>query len=190
MKIKRRKFLELSALAGAGVALFDSSSARAQRPLPKSEYDYVDWSWGKWRSITKAVRPRVSSEQTGKAELIDLLAKGNEKITTPQGWEGRREEIKNLLAVFLGEAPRSKVPLAAKVTEEVSLDGHVLRKIVFQTEPGEFVPSYLLVPKNAKARTPVILCPHQTTQAGKKEPAGLAGNPQLQTALHLVIEDS
>jgi hypothetical protein len=32
----------------------------------------------------------------------------------------------------------------------------------------------------------VVLCPHQTTQAGKKEPAGLAGNPQLQTALHLV----
>ena len=186
MKLERREFLELSGLAVAGAALFDSSPVKAQRPLPKSEYDYVDWSWKKWQSITKAVRPRVSSEQSGKAELIDLLARGSEKITTSQAWQRRREEIKHLLSVFLGEPPKSKPPLAAKVTEEVPRDGYNLQKVVFQTEPGEFVPSYLLVPKNVRAKTPVILCPHQTTQVGKKEPAGLAGNPQLQTALHLV----
>ena len=88
--------------------------------------------------------------------------------------------------VFLGDAPKSKPPLDAKITEETSRDGYILRKLVFQTEPHEFVPSYLLVPKNLRGKTPVMICPHQTTQAGKKEPAGLAGNPQLQTALHLV----
>ncbi|HEU4479178.1 MAG TPA: hypothetical protein VFR80_11720, partial [Pyrinomonadaceae bacterium] len=143
MKIERREFLELSGLAFAGAALFDSAPVAAQRPLPKSEYDYVDWSWKKWQSITKAIRPRVSGEQSGKAELIDLLVRGNEKITTPQAWLRRREEIKNLLSLFLGEPPKSKPPLAVKVTEEVSRDSYTLRKLVFQTEPGEFVPSYL-----------------------------------------------
>lgn len=170
----------------AGGALFDSAALRAQRPLPKSEYDYVDWSWERWRSLTKAVRPRISSEQSGKAELTDLLARGNDKITTPQAWQTRRQEIKSLLGVFLGLPPQSPPPLAVKVLEEVSSADYVLRKLSFQTEPNEFVPSYVLIPKNAGAKTAAILCPHQTTQAGKKEPAGLAGNPQLQAALHLV----
>ena len=186
MKFERREFLELGGLAVAGAALFNAPRVDAQRPLPKSEYDYVDWSWEKWRQITKAVRPRVSSEQSGKAELIDLLGSGVEKITTAQAWQTRRAEIKNRLHVVLGDLPKTKPPLAAKITEETSHEGYVLRKLVFQTEPNEFVSSYLLVPKNLRGKTPAIICPHQTTQAGKKEPAGLAGNPQLQTALHLV----
>lgn len=186
MKIQRREFLELSGLAVAGATLSKETPIEAQRRLPKSEYDYVDWSWEKWRTITKAVRPRVSSEQSGKAELIDLLAGGNEKITTPQAWQRHREEIKNRLHMFLGDSPKSKPLLAAKITEETSHDGYVLRKLVFQSELNEFVSSYLLVPKDARAKTPAIICPHQTTQAGKNEPAGLAGNPQLHTALHLV----
>ncbi|MGI9069383.1 MAG: alpha/beta hydrolase family protein [Pyrinomonadaceae bacterium] len=186
MKIERREFLELGGLAVAGAVLLNAPPVKAQRRLPKSEYDYVDWSWEKWRKITKAVRPRVSGAQSGKAELVDLLASGNEKIATPQAWKTRREEIKDLLQKLLGELPKSKPTLAAKITEETSHDGYILRKLVFQTEPNEFVPSYLLVPKNLRGKAPVIICPHQTTQAGKKEPAGLAGNPQLQTALHLV----
>jgi len=186
LKIERREFLEVAGLAVAGAAWFNAPPVKAQRRLPKSEYDYVDWSWETWRKITQAVRPRVSGEQSGKAELIDLLASGNEKITTQQAWQTRRSEIKNRLHMFLGDVPKSKPPLAAKITEETSRDGYILRKLVFQTEPNEFVSSYLLVPKKLHGKTPLVVCPHQTTQAGKKEPAGLAGNPQLQTALHLV----
>lgn len=185
MKIERRQFLELAGLAVAGAAL-NAPLIRAQRALPKSEYDYVDWSWERWRKITKATRPQVTAVQSGKAELIDLLASGNVKITTPEAWHPSSQEIKNRLHIFLGEPPDSKPPLAPKIIEETSSDSHILRKLVFQTEPNEFVPSYLLIPKNVSGKTPVIICPHQTTQAGKKEPAGLAGNPQLQTALHLV----
>lgn len=186
MKIERREFIELAGLAAAGAILLDAPLVKAQRPLPKSEYDYVDWSWENWRRITKAARPRVSGEQMGKAELIDLLESGGNKITTEQQWQTKREEVKNRLKVFLGESPKSKPPLSAKIIEEQQRENHILRKLTYQTEPGEFVPAYLLIPKNLKNRAPVVLCPHQTTQAGKKEPAGLAGNPQLQTALHLV----
>ncbi len=184
--MERREFLELSGSAVAGAVAFNVPVVEAQRALPKSEYDYVDWSWVNWRKITKAARPTVSGEQSGKAELVDLLASAKEKITTPEAWQIRREKIKNLLKVFIGDSPKSKPPLTARISEETTGDGYILRKLVFQTEPNEFVPSYLLLPKNIRGKMPVILCPHQTTQAGKKEPAGLAGNPQLQTALHLV----
>lgn len=173
-------------LAVAGAALLTVPRVKAQRPLPKSEYDYVDWSWQKWRAITGAVRPQVSSEQSGKAELIDLLASGTEKIATARGWNTRREAITKRLRLVLGDPPESKLPLAIKVIEETSHDGYTLRKLAFQSELNEFVPSFLLVPKNLHEKTPVVICPHQTTQAGKKEPAGLAGNPELHTALDLV----
>ncbi len=185
MKIERRKFLELTGFALTAMTI-KGQTKKPPRPIPKSEYDYVDWSWEQWRSITKAVRPRISTEQSGQAELIDLLARGKGKITTPLGWRQQREEIKRVLNEFLGEAPKSKSHLEARIIEETLRDGHILRKIVFQTEHNEFVPAYLLIPKNLKGRAPVVICPHQTTQAGMKEPAGLAGNPQLQTALHLV----
>ena len=186
MKIERRKFFEFAGLAVAGAALFDARLIKAQRPLPKSEFDYVDWSWERWRTITRASRPRVYGEQAGKAELIDLLGIKNERLMSSRSWPAHAKRIKDLLSVFLGDGPKTKPPLAPRIIEEISNDDHTLRKLVFQTEPNEFVPSYLLVPKKSRGKTPVVICPHQTTQEGKREPAGLAGNPQLQSALHLV----
>ena len=183
--MERRGFLQLTGGALAARAP-TAGAARAQRPLPKSEYDYVDWRWERWRKITGATRPRIGAEQTGKAELIDLLARSGEKITTPEQWQAQRHAIKRVLQVFLGAPPKTKPPLEPKVIEEIARGSHTLRKLVYQTEPGEYVPAYLLVPKNVNGRAPAVVCPHQTTQAGKKEAAGLTGNPQLHTALHLV----
>jgi hypothetical protein len=187
MKIERREFLELvGRTAAAGAVLLDARSVKGQRPQPKSEFDYVDWSWENWRRITKAERPQITSAQSGMAELIDLLDPKDTRTQLPQAWQKRREDIKSRLRLFLGDPPSSKPPLEAKILEEVSSETHILRRLVYQTEPTEFVPSYLLIPADLKRPAPVVLCPHQTTQAGKKEPAGLAGNPQLHTALHLV----
>ncbi len=186
MKIERREFFEIAGFAAAAMLHGTTRVSAQKRPLPKSEYDYVDWSWENWRRITKSVRPKISGEQTGKAELVDLLESAGKKITTQSEWAIKRDEIKERLSAFLGEPPKVKPSLQAKILEESSREGYILRKLTFQTEPGEIVPSYLLIPKNLKGRVPLVICPHQTTQAGKNEPAGLAGNPQLQTALHLV----
>jgi dienelactone hydrolase len=183
--MERRSFLELTGVTLAATAV-KSNSPRAQRPLPKSEYDYVDWSWDRWRRITRLGRPRITTEQRGKSELIDLLTTSGRKIATPEQWQSQRDAIRRVLTVFLGEPPNTKAPLEPRLIEETLRGGHTLRKVAYQTEPGQFVPAYLLIPKNVNGRAPVVICPHQTTQAGKLEPAGLAGNPQLQTALHLV----
>ncbi len=189
MKINRRNFLGLTGMTLAASA---AKPAQPQRPLPKSEYDYVDWSWERWRQITGAIRPQLVTEQTGQGELTDLLIRSGEKITTPEQWQAQRNAIKRVLQVFVGAPPKTIPPLEPKVIEETVRGNHRLRKLVYQTEPGEFVPAYLLIPNNiqgGRERAPVIICPHQTTQAGKREPAGLAGNPQLQMALHLVERD-
>ena len=185
MEIDRRNFIGFAGVALAA-ATINAQVKKPARALPKSEYDYVDWGWERWRQITRAPRPHVTGDHTGKAELIDLLSLNDKKITNIDGWNARREYTKNLLSKFIGTSPRTKPELNPKITGEIDRGDHVLRKFSFQSEAGEFVPAYLLIPKKSAKRVPAVLCPHQTTQAGKNEPAGLAGNPQLHTALHLV----
>jgi dienelactone hydrolase len=67
--------------------------------------------------------------------------------------------------------------------------GTVVRhKIAFHSDSIESsVPGYLLIPKSATATqpAPAMLCLHQTTGEGSREPAGLAGNSRLHYALQL-----
>ena len=178
--IKRRDFLQLSALALAAMA---ATPGEAQRPVPKSEYDYVDWSWRRWRQITGQKRPTVSGAQSGKGELI-YLHEENVRTLTPEQWQQRRGELKRLLTEFLGTPPAQKPPLAPKVLEETELDGYTRRRLTYQTELGEHVPAYLLIPKKMKGRVPAMLCPHQTTTpltSGKNDP----GRPERRSlAVH------
>jgi hypothetical protein len=183
--IERRDFLQLSALALAAAA---GRTGLAQRPVPKSEYDYVDWSWQRWRQITGQTRPAVTGEQSGKAELVYLHERQGRTLTAGE-WPVRRETLKRMLTEFLGTPPAQKSPLAPKILEEAELDTYTRRRLVYQTEPGEFVPAYLLIPRNLKGRAPAVLCPHQTTTpltSGKRDPVGLNGDPTMHTALHLV----
>ena len=112
MEIDRRNFIELAGVALAATTI-NAQVKKPSRALPKSEFDYVDWSWARWRQITKAPRPSITGDHTGKAELIDLLRVNDKKITSPDGWQTRREYTKNLLNKFVGTPPRSKPPLAA-----------------------------------------------------------------------------
>jgi hypothetical protein len=183
--MERRDFLHLSALALAASTL----PVSAQRPEPKNEFDYVDWSWQRWREITRQARPAVVGMQSGKAELINFFDASGGLISKTGKWGERRESIQHVLAGFVGAPPKVKSPLEPKILEETVLDGYTRRKLTYQSEPGERVPAYLLVPNDIQGRAPVVLCPHQTTTPltiGMKEPAGLNGQPTLHTALHLV----
>lgn len=185
LKVQRRDFLGISFAAAAGALGVGRISAQ-KRPIPKSEYDYVDWSWENWKRITRAVRPStIKSAQAGKAELVDLLELGNKKISSGNEWNEKKAEIRSRLDHFLGRAPAAKAPAITRITE-TSREDHIVRRFTFETQPGELVPSILLMPKKTTGRMPLVICPHQTTQAGKNEPAGFAGDPRLQTALHLV----
>ncbi len=187
MKIGRREFIEALGCLSAAVMHRPTKISAQKRPLPKSEYDYVDWRWESWRDITGATRPKIAGgAQTGKAELVDLLRAGNKTILNREQWQKQRAEIMKRLNAFLGIPPSSKAALEMKVLDETDRGDHILRRLAFQTQPGEFVPSLMLIPKNLRGPVPTIICPHQTTQAGKNEPAGLAGDARLQTALHLV----
>lgn len=116
-------------------------------------------------------------------------ADGNKHpIKTPADWAIRRREILANLQTVMGPLPGKdkRVPLDVKTLEETVIDGGITRrKISYATEKTTRVNAYLFLPKKETGKIPAVLCLHQTTRPGKREPAGLDGNPNLHYALHL-----
>jgi dienelactone hydrolase len=176
--MNRREFLEVPGLALTAAPFFSS-----QRPRPKSEFDYVDWSWQRWRRLTGEARPAVSSDQAGRAELVELADRSSSLTLTT--WPTRQSLLRKILDVFVGKPPARTAALNATVVDEAHEGDIVRRTVEYDVEPGERIAAYVLLPSKPRGRVPAVLCPHQTTQAGKKEPAGLAGNRELHVALRL-----
>ncbi len=97
-----------------------------------------------------------------------------------------RKRILAAMQEVMGPQPK---PAAGKpevkVLEETAGDGFTLRRIEFDSGDGDRVPAYLLLPKDGKRRHPAMLCLHQTTALGKKEPAGFGPKQNLHYAAEL-----
>lgn len=108
---------------------------------------------------------------------------------TPAEWETRRAHIRAALERVMGPLPNpaKRVALDVKVLEETKLEGGLIRrKISYASDATDRVMAYLFIPPNAPdKKLPAMLCLHQTSRAGKAEPSGLGGNPELKYALDL-----
>ncbi len=91
------------------------------------------------------------------------------------------------MQLMMGHMPRDR-----RIAAEMELEGTerhsawTLDEISFRAYPGDRVSAYLMVPHSLTGRTAAMLCLHQTTTAGKDEPAGLAGDHSLHYAQELV----
>ena len=66
-------------------------------------------------------------------------------------------------------------------------EGYTRRHLKIRSESDDWIPAYLLVPKQpAATRVPAMLCLHQTVAQGKDEPCGIRGDPELAFAVELV----
>lgn len=109
-------------------------------------------------------------------------------IQTIDDWMIRRQHIQQHLESVMGQlpGPLQRVPLDVKVTEESRVGTIIRRKLMYQSDATSRVPAYLFIPELTTAtKLPAVLCLQQTTNVGKAEPAGLAGDPSLHYALHL-----
>ncbi len=186
--MQRRAFLK-AAVAGVLGARLRAAGKKSQlwagEEPPAQQLRYIRWSWQRWLQITGAKRPGIRTDQSGKRELVDLLRTGGKELKTAEAWEHRRGEIEAVLREFLGPPPSERPPLDARVVEERRFVDFIRRKVIFTSEPGEVIPSYLFVPTELKGRAPAMLTPHQTNYDGKLEPAGIRGEPSLALAVQL-----
>jgi len=110
------------------------------------------------------------------------------RIDGIRAWEQRREQIAETIAQILGEPGRLRaMPPKAEVLGEEVLDDHIRRHIRIRSEPDDWIPAYLLLPKPLPTSpSPTMICLHQTVARGKQEPCGIKGDPELAFALELV----
>ncbi len=87
----------------------------------------------------------------------------------------------------MGSMPKLRQTVSWRVAGEWREEGYTRRRILFEAEPGDFVPAWLLLPDQPRPGRPAALCLHQTTRIGKDEPAGLGGKPALHYARELAL---
>lgn len=113
-----------------------------------------------------------------------------------------QRRVRAAMTDVMGDFPRSASYESRRATPSVNvgsaehLKGFTRTRIDYESEPGCWVPAYLLVPHTplqasahaetgTAARCPAALCLHQTTAIGKGEPAGLGGLENLRYAAEL-----
>lgn len=109
-------------------------------------------------------------------------------IKTLVDWQTRRQHVVESMQRVMGPlpSPLRRVPIDVKIVEEKRVGSLLRRKITYQSDPDDRVPAYVFVPAaTSSMKLPAILCLHQTTSAGKDEPAGVRGDPELKYALDL-----
>ncbi len=108
-------------------------------------------------------------------------------VRSVRDWSRRRRDILGALTRVLGEPPRPRQPgpPEVRVPEVIPEAAFVRLRLTFRTPDGDAVPAWLLVPAGRPGRLPAMLCLHQTTPAGKDEPAGRAGLADLHYAAEL-----
>jgi dienelactone hydrolase len=102
-------------------------------------------------------------------------------------------DFRDRLLLGLGGAWPESCPLNAQVLDKTAGKGFRIEKLTFEAEPGDPIPSLLLVPDGVSADRPApgICIWHQHNgewHLGKTEPAGLAGNPMHHTGAALARE--
>jgi len=108
-------------------------------------------------------------------------------MTTAE-WRKRKNHLQRQILGLMGGFPHPKTPLQARTIERVDEGEVVCEKVVYETEPGEVVPAYLLIPKKTNGRKPAVFCHHQhggQFYIGKRESIGHGGDPEQAYAREL-----
>ncbi len=103
-------------------------------------------------------------------------------------WKARKIFLQKQIINLIGGFPQKKTPLHPRILERTNEGSYFREKIIYETEPGEEVPAYLLIPKKLKSKTPAIFVHHQhgaQFHLGKCEVVGLAGHPDQAYAKEL-----
>ncbi len=109
---------------------------------------------------------------------------GEDHAILADAWAGR---VLDRMQDVMGPLPaRPRLgPPAMRVIETVDMGDVSRRKVVFDPEPGDSAPAYIVAPKGVVRGAAGVLCLHQTNEVGKGEPVGLGGNPDLRYGLEL-----
>ena len=127
-------------------------------------------------------KPSAEFANDGGSYRSPLLFEDGSRVTSPEDWERRREEIRRTWTGLLGKWPKVIEGQDLRVSESIERDGFTQHKVHFRWLPEEETYGYLLVPhglaENEKAPAVVTVYYEPETAIG-------LGNENRDFALHL-----
>lgn len=104
--------------------------------------------------------------------------------TTPEDLRTWQSRFREILIGLLGILPQ-RADLCLEFQDETACGSFVRHRIRYQTEPGVYVPAYLLVPQDLHPDkpTPGLLCLHGHGHFGKDSVAGIDNTPVRQAEI-------
>lgn len=91
--------------------------------------------------------------------------------------EAWQSALRTTLSNLLGGFPTARPALDPHSLEVVEEDGFTRELVVFQSQPGEYVPCYVLVPRQADPPYRPVIALHGHGAGGARALVGLAANP-------------
>lgn len=143
-----------------------------------------------WLSEVTTAPQSASLENPGKFLPI-LKRRDGDEVDSLEGWRELRNSVREQWVKFLGPMPEFS-ETSFQVLKETREAGFVRQLIQYQSEPGQFVQAYLLIPDSdagsANSKLPGIVALHQTTDASIDEIAGVSGRNAMQIGRKLALE--
>jgi dienelactone hydrolase len=123
----------------------------------------------------------------GAPRLSNLLTDSHGRtISTFDGWQARREELRRWWLEFLGPMPAAReTPPKLEIVSEDRPDGVVRQLIRYEVEPGLATEAYLLKPAKTEGKAPGVAVYHSTVEHSIRQPAGVEGAPEKAFGLRL-----
>ncbi|MGH9754540.1 MAG: alpha/beta hydrolase family protein, partial [Blastocatellia bacterium] len=93
-------------------------------------------------------------------------------------WLDRAARLKKQILVSAGLWPApAKTQIKATIFGKIDRGDHTVEKVYFESYPGFYVTGNLYRPKNARGKTPAVLCPHGHWTYGRLENQQLNSGP-------------
>lgn len=96
-----------------------------------------------------------------------------------EGWSEWHDKTTKKLRKLTGYDTMVKCPPNAKVTESTEFEDYTRQRLVIQTEPGVYMPMYVLIPKTGKKAYSAVIATHGHVSGGKLAVAGCRENPDV-----------
>ena len=150
-------------------------------PTRAGLYWLENLGYGAPDSALRSMLPPELPQQSSRASLLTLAetAGGSHPVQNGLDWGFRRAQILQQLQLVMGPlpSPGRRVPLNVEYTSREETEHYVRHHITYQSEAGDRVPAYLLVPHQRSHPAPAVLCLHPTSPLGKDQVCGLGGEP-------------
>jgi cephalosporin-C deacetylase-like acetyl esterase len=143
-----------------GVLAYASQVMQAQAPLAQADLR-VNQDAPEMRQMLPAYLNKLAQDATEKR-----LARFNQ-IRTETDFRNWQQANRRTFLELIGGLPTERSALHARVTGEISREGYVIRKVIFESLPEYYVTANLYVPTAGKAPFPAILTPCGHSPNGK-----------------------